>query len=79
METQYEYGSRVGVYRIINLFEKYQYKFTCYAVGLAVKLNPGPVQEMVKKGFEIASHNYKWIDFDGLDEATGTFCVLITR
>ncbi|KAH9272379.1 60S ribosomal protein L44 [Batrachochytrium salamandrivorans] len=33
METQYEYGSRCGVWRILRMFKKHQFKFTCYAVG----------------------------------------------
>lgn len=57
MESQYEYGSRCGVYRILKIFEKYDYKFTCYAVGKAVELNASPVKEMIKQGHEIASHS----------------------
>lgn len=43
-------------------------KFTCYAVGKAVELNPHVVHEMERCGHEIASHNYRWIDYDTLDE-----------
>ena len=70
METQYEYGSRVGVWRILRLFARFDYKFTCYAVGTAVELNPEPIKAMCNAGHEIASHNHKWIDFDVLDEET---------
>ncbi|KAJ3325671.1 hypothetical protein HDV06_003441 [Boothiomyces sp. JEL0866] len=66
METQYEYGSRAGVWRILRIFDKFKYKFTCYAVGLAVEKNPAAIAEMENKGHEIASHNYKWIDYQGL-------------
>jgi peptidoglycan/xylan/chitin deacetylase (PgdA/CDA1 family) len=57
MESQYEYGSRAGVYRIMNLFKRFGYKFTCYAVGRAVELNPAAIQAMEKDGHEIASHS----------------------
>lgn len=70
METQYEYGSRCGVYRLINLFKRFNFKFTCYAVGRAVELNPKAIQEMEKAGHEIASHNYRWINYQGLSEET---------
>ena len=50
------------------MFKKFNFKFTCYAVGLAVEKNPEPVQAMVRDGHEIASHNHKWIDFEGLSE-----------
>ncbi|KAJ3218858.1 hypothetical protein HDU67_003813 [Dinochytrium kinnereticum] len=70
MESQYEYGSRVGVWRILRMFEEKNWKFTCYAVGRAVELNPAPIQAMAKAGHEIASHNYRWIDYQHLDEQT---------
>ncbi|KAJ3293318.1 hypothetical protein HDU79_000427, partial [Rhizoclosmatium sp. JEL0117] len=69
METQYEYGSRVGVWRIMQLFKERGWKFTCYAVGRAVELNPLPVQVMAKEGHEIASHNYRWINYNTLTES----------
>ena len=56
MESQYEYGSRAGVHRILRLFDKYGFKFTCYAVGKAAEQNPGAIQAMEKAGHEIASH-----------------------
>ncbi|KAJ3115015.1 hypothetical protein HDU96_001320 [Phlyctochytrium bullatum] len=70
METQYEYGTRVGVWRILRMFEQKGWKFTCYAVGKAVELCPEPVKAMARAGHEIASHNYRWIDYQTLDEAT---------
>ncbi|KAJ3124111.1 hypothetical protein HK098_001380 [Nowakowskiella sp. JEL0407] len=57
METQYEYGSRAGVWRILRMFEEKGMNFTCYAVGKAVELNPEVIQAMVSKGHEIASHS----------------------
>jgi peptidoglycan/xylan/chitin deacetylase (PgdA/CDA1 family) len=53
METQYEYGSRCGVWRILRLFKKYGMKFTCYAVGLAVDHNREAIREMELAGHEI--------------------------
>lgn len=70
METQYEYGSRCGVWRILRIFQKYARKFTCYAVGKAVEVNPGAILAMVKDGHEIASHNHRWIDYAIVDEDT---------
>ncbi|KAI8854428.1 hypothetical protein BC829DRAFT_424488 [Chytridium lagenaria] len=70
IETQYEYGSRVGVWRVMNMFKEKNWKFTCYAVGRAVELYPEPVRAMALAGHEIASHNYRWIDYQQLDEET---------
>lgn len=57
METQYEYGSRCGVWRVLRLFKEKGLKFTCYAVGKAVEENPIVIQEMERQGHEIASHS----------------------
>ncbi|KAJ3091607.1 hypothetical protein HK102_014093 [Quaeritorhiza haematococci] len=70
METQYEYGSRCGVWRIMRLFAEKGFRFTCYAVGSAVEKHPGVIQAMEAAGHEIASHNHRWIDYQSLDEAT---------
>ena len=59
METLYEYGSRCGFWRILRLFEKFKFRFTCYAVGKAVELNPGVVDAMQSRGHEVASHNHR--------------------
>jgi putative urate catabolism protein len=68
METQYEYGSRAGVWRILRLFKKYKRVFTCYAVGKAVEKHPDVIKAMERDGHEIASHNHRWIDYQGLTE-----------
>lgn len=65
METQYEYGTRAGVHRLLAIFRRFKYKFTAYAVGRAVELTPGPVKQMHDEGHEVCSHNYRWIDYHG--------------
>lgn len=70
METQYEYGSRAGVWRLLRLFRKHSFAFTCYAVGRAVELNPNVIKAMEEEGHEIASHNYRWIDYGLVDDQT---------
>ncbi|KAJ3043251.1 hypothetical protein HDV00_005571 [Rhizophlyctis rosea] len=63
METQYEYGSRCGFWRLLRLFDSFKFTFTLFAVGKAVELNPSVVVETEKRGSEVASHNYRWIDY----------------
>jgi len=70
MESIYEYGSRVGVWRLKRLFDTYQVPVTVFAVGLAVEHYPGPVQALHAAGHEICSHGYRWIDYQYVDEAT---------
>lgn len=76
-ETQYEYGSRCGVWRLLRLFKKFDMKFTCYAVGKAVEFNPKAIAAMERDGHEVgkysinqASHHYRWIDYDLVSDDT---------
>jgi len=69
MESIYEYGSRVGVWRLKRLFDQYSVPVTVFAVGMAVERYPGPVQALHQAGHEICSHGYRWIDYQYVDEA----------
>lgn len=70
VESMYEYGSRAGVWRLMRLFAERDIRFTCYAVGLAIEKNPEPAIAMRDAGHELASHGYRWIDYQKIDEAT---------
>ena len=70
METMYEYGSRAGFWRLMRLFAERDINFTCYAVGLAIERNPEAAIAMHEAGHELASHGYRWIDYQFVDEAT---------
>ena len=63
MESIYEYGSRVGCWRLLRMFDERDLKFTVFAVGMAIERNPEPCQAMLASGHEIASHGYRWIDY----------------
>lgn len=67
MESLYEYGSRAGFWRILRLFKQKQIPATVYAVGLALELNPKAGKAMVEADFEVASHGYRWIDYQNID------------
>jgi len=69
MESIYEYGSRVGVWRLERLFRQNQVPVTVFAVGMAVERNPAPVLALHQAGHEICSHGYRWIDYQHVDEA----------
>ena len=70
MESVYEFGSRVGVWRLKKLFDRYKVPVTVFAVGMAVERYPEPVQALHAAGHEICSHGYRWIDYQYVDEAT---------
>ena len=66
VESEYEYGSRVGVWRIMRLLELYGMKWTLYAVGKAIEENPEVAMRSVRGGSEVASHAYRWINYHSL-------------
>ena len=70
MESIYEYGSRAGVWRILNEFEKRQLPLTVFAVAMALQRHPQLAQELVRQGHEIACHGLRWIHYQEIDEAT---------
>lgn len=58
-ESDYEYGSRVGIWRMLNLFEAHKMPITAYAVGQALECNPDVAVALKEGGHEIASHAYR--------------------
>jgi len=68
MESMYEYGSRAGVWRILNLFKDRQIPLTMFAVAMAAKRNPDVIDRALTDGHEIASHGLRWIDYRNVPE-----------
>lgn len=69
-ESTYAYGSRVGFWRILDLFKDAGLTFTSWAVGLAVQKNPQVVPAMEEAGCEVGSHAWRWINYAGVSEST---------
>lgn len=70
MESIYEYGSRVGVWRLLRLFGRYEIPLTVFAVAMALERNPAVAEAAIAAGHEICAHGYRWIDYQDVDEAT---------
>ena len=70
MESMYEYGSRVGVWRILAEFEKRKLPLTVFGVSMALERNPDLVAHFMELGHEIAGHGWRWIHYQDMDEAT---------
>jgi len=70
MESLYEYGSRAGFWRLHRLFTERGMPVTVFGVAMALERNPDAVKGMRDAGWEIASHGYRWIDYQHVDEAT---------
>ncbi|HMS06724.1 MAG TPA: polysaccharide deacetylase family protein, partial [Burkholderiaceae bacterium] len=69
MEGIYEYGSRVGVWRILREFERRALPLTVFGVSMALQRCPEVTAAFVELGHEIACHGWRWIHYQNLDEA----------
>jgi putative urate catabolism protein len=70
MESIYEYGSRVGVWRILREFEQRGLPLTVFGVGMALERHPELTRAFVELGHEITCHGWRWIHYQEVDEAT---------
>lgn len=70
MESIYEYGSRVGVWRILREFERRRLPLTIFGVSMALERHPELTAAFVELGHEIACHGWRWIHYQNMDETT---------
>jgi allantoinase len=68
VESNFEYGSRVGFWEIMRILRQRRVATTVYAVGMALERNPAAVAELAASGFEVACHGYRWIDYQFVAE-----------
>jgi putative urate catabolism protein len=63
VESNFEYGSRVGVWEIMRMLRTRQVDATVYASGMALERNPDVAAEFAESGLEVACHGQRWIDY----------------
>ncbi len=68
MESIYEFGSRTGFWRLHRLFTGRRIPITVFGVAMAMERNPQAVEAMLTAGWEIASHGWRWIDYQFMPE-----------
>ena len=62
METMYEYGSRVGYWRLLDIFDELDVKCTFYACAVALERNREAARAMRARGHDIMCHGWRWED-----------------
>jgi putative urate catabolism protein len=67
-ESMFEYGSRVGFWRVHRIATGHGVPLTVFGVGQALERNPAAARAMVDAGWEVASHGWRWIDYAELSE-----------
>ena len=70
MESIYEYGSRVGVWRILREFERRKLPLTVFGVSMALERHPELTAAFDELGHEIACHGWRWIHYQSMDVPT---------
>ena len=70
MESLYEYGSRVGIWRVLRLFQEFEIPITVFAVAVAIARNKELADYLVDEDYDICAHGFRWIDYQFIDEKT---------
>ena len=68
VESIYEYGSRVGFWRLLRLFAERDIKISVFAVAMALERHHDAARAIVEAGHEVVSHGWRWIDYQFVDE-----------
>ncbi len=66
-ESFFEYGSRVGVWRLLDMFRRYQVPSTFFCCALALERNLDVAREIVAEGHEVCGHGYRWEEYHLMD------------
>ena len=69
MESIYEYGSKRGFWRVHELFQEKKIPLTIFGVGMALEKNNEVCKAIKKANYEIASHGWRWIDYQNFSKA----------
>lgn len=59
-ESWYRYGANEGIYRMLDLWKKYDIKVTSHVVGTAAVKYPNVAKAIAAAGHEIAAHGIAW-------------------
>lgn len=68
MESIYEYGSRAGVWRLLNEFERRGLPLTVFGIAMALQRNPEVAQAFQDLNHEVACHGWRWIHYQNIPE-----------
>ncbi len=69
-ESMFEYGSRVGFWRIYRLFRDAGLPMTIFASALALERHPDVAKAIRETDWDIVCHGWRWVEHYLLDEAT---------
>lgn len=68
VESVFEYGSRRGAWRLLEVLRDFGVTVSALCVARAVEQSPALVRALVDAGHEIVSHGWRWIDYGTVPE-----------
>jgi peptidoglycan/xylan/chitin deacetylase (PgdA/CDA1 family) len=68
VESSFEYGPRVGCWRLMRIFKKFDVRISVLAVVSGLQRTPELARAIVEEGHELVSHGWRWIDYTKMDE-----------
>ena len=71
LESHFEYGARVGYWRICDLADHYDVPLTLNACARALEATPWVGADAAQRGYEIQCHGWRWEPHARMDEAKG--------
>ena len=69
-ESFFEYGSRAGVWRSMNVMDLYHVKGTFFCCAQALEKNPEVGPEIIRRGHEVMGHGNRWEEYYKMDRET---------
>ena len=69
-ESFFEYGSRAGVWRLMDILDEHEVPATFFCCALALERNPEVGPEIVRRGHEVCGHGERWEESFAMDRET---------
>ncbi|MGE0752641.1 MAG: allantoinase PuuE [Variibacter sp.] len=67
-ESMFEYGSRVGIWRVLRMLREREMMATVFACAVAFDRNPAVAQAVRDAGYDVCSHGRRWVRHQTLSE-----------
>lgn len=68
-ESMFEFGSRVGIWRLLRIFEQARAPLTVFACAQALARNPAVAKAIGAAGYDVCGHGLRWVRHQTLSEA----------
>jgi peptidoglycan/xylan/chitin deacetylase (PgdA/CDA1 family) len=69
VESVFEYGPRVGCWRLMRIFRRFDIKVSILGVVRGLQQYPELARAFAEEGHEIVSHGWRWLDYHHVREA----------